>query len=100
MDEISPFAITNVVELKNGEINEIKIDPKKIGVKFNNPNSLKGQDADYNASRIIDIFTGIKNEFSEAVCLNSAAALLLVIKSINSTKRMNFQKIIWNLVKL
>ena len=77
MDEISPFAVTNVVELKNGEINEIKIDPKKIGVKFTNPDNLKGKDADYNASKIIDIFTGIKNEFSEAVCLNSAAALIV-----------------------
>ena len=35
MDEISPFAITNVVELKNNEINKFKIDPEKIGIKFN-----------------------------------------------------------------
>jgi len=27
MDEISPFAITNIIELKNNKINEIKIDP-------------------------------------------------------------------------
>ena len=80
MDEISPFAITNVVELKNGEINEIKIDPKKIGIKFNNPDNLKGQNADYNATKIIDIFSGEKNEFSEAVCLNSAAALVVCSK--------------------
>jgi len=80
MDEISPFAITNIVELKNNKINEIKIDPKKIGVKFNNTDNLKGQDADYNANKIIDIFSGIKNEFSEAVCLNSAAALIVCNK--------------------
>ena len=92
MDEISPFAITNVVELKNGEINEIKIDPKKIGVKFNNPNSLKGQDADYNASRIIDIFSGIKNEFSEAVCLNSAAALIVSNKINKFNEAYEFSK--------
>ena len=80
MDEISPFAITNIIELKNNKINEIKIDPKKIGVKFNNPDNLKGQDADYNANKIIDIFSGSKNEFSEAVCLNSAAALIVCNK--------------------
>ena len=28
MDEISPFAKTNVVELKDGKINEFTIDPK------------------------------------------------------------------------
>ena len=77
MDEISPFTITNIVELKDNKINEIKIDPKKFGVKFNNPDNLKGQDADYNASKIIDIFSGSKNEFAEAVCLNSAAALIV-----------------------
>jgi len=92
MDEISPFAITNVVELKNGEIKEIKIDPKKIGVKFNNPNNLKGQDADYNASRIIDVFTGIKNEFSEAVCLNSAAALIVSNKINKFNEAYEFSK--------
>jgi len=80
MDEISPFAITNIVKLKNNNISEIKIDPKKIGVKFNNPHNIKGQNADYNATKIIDIFSGIKNEFYEAVCLNSAAALIVCDK--------------------
>ena len=77
MDEISPFSTTNVVELKDNKINEITIDPKKIGVKFKDPENLKGQNADYNANKIIDIFSGKKNEFSEAVCLNSAAALIV-----------------------
>jgi len=80
MDEISPFATTNIVELKNNKINEIKIDPKKIGITFKNPDNLKGQNADYNATKIIDIFSGSKNEFSEAVCLNSAAALIICDK--------------------
>jgi len=77
MDEISPFSITNVIELKENEIKEIKIDPKKIGIKFNNPENLKGNDAHYNANKIIDAFSGVKNEFSEAICLNSAAALIV-----------------------
>ena len=77
MDEISPFAITNVVELKNNKINEFQIDPKKLDIKFINPENLKGKDADYNANKIIDIFSGNKNEFSEAICLNSAAALIV-----------------------
>ena len=62
MDEISPFAITNVVELKDNKINEFKIDPKKVGIKYNNINNLKGEDADYNANKIIDVISGAKNE--------------------------------------
>ena len=80
MDEISPFAITYIVELKNNKVSSITIDPKKVGVKFNNPENLKGRDADYNATKIIDIFSGTKNEFSEAVCLNSSAALIVCNK--------------------
>ena len=77
MDEISPFSTTDVVELKNDNITEFKINPKKIGIKFSNPDNLKGEDANYNASKIIDIFSGNENEFSESVCLNSAAALIV-----------------------
>ena len=80
MDEISPFAPTNIIELKNIKISEIKIDPKKIGIKYNNRDNLQGHDADFNANKIIDIFGGSKNEFFEAVCLNSAAALIVINK--------------------
>ena len=92
MDEISPFKITNVIELKDNSIREIKIDPKKIGVKFNNPDKLKGQDADYNANKIIDIFSGKKNEFSEAVCLNSSAALIICNKFNKFNDAFEFSK--------
>jgi len=92
MDEISPFETTNVIELKNNKINEIKIDPKKIGIKFNNPDKLKGQTADYNANKIIDIFSGEKSEFSEAVCLNSAAALIISNKFNKFEEAYEFSK--------
>ena len=42
--------------MKNNQIHEIKIDPKKIGIKFTNPDNLKGNDAHYNANKIIDVF--------------------------------------------
>ena len=32
LDEISPYAITNVIQLKDGQISEIKIDPNALGV--------------------------------------------------------------------
>ena len=92
MDEISPFASTNIVELKNDSITEFKIDPKEIGLKFNNPDNLKGQDPDYNANKIIDIFSGKENEFSEAVCLNSAAALIVANKYSNFLEAYKFSK--------
>ena len=92
MDEISPFTTTNIIELKNNEINEIIIDPKKIGINFHNPEKLKGNDADYNANKIIDIFSGNKNEFSEAVSLNSAAGLIVSGKYSNFEEAYNLSK--------
>ena len=77
MDEISPFSKTKVVELNNNIITEFTIDPKKLEVKANNKNNLKGKNATYNAQKIIEIYKGITNEFSEAVSLNVAAGLIV-----------------------
>ena len=92
MDEISPFALTNIIEIKDNKINEIKIDPKKVGIKFDNPDNLKGRDADYNANKIIDVFSGVKNEFAEAICLNAAAALIVCSKFIRFEEAYEFSK--------
>tara|TARA_B100000767_G_scaffold190956_1_gene178261 strand:+ start:26 stop:1021 length:996 start_codon:yes stop_codon:yes gene_type:complete len=77
MDEISPFAKTNIVELKNGEINEFIIDPKDLGINPSNKDNLKGKNADYNAEKIIEIYKGKLNAFSQSVALNVAAGLVV-----------------------
>ena len=92
MDEISPFAPTSVVELKKNEINEIKIDPIKLGIKANNPNNLLGKDPSYNAEKIIEIFSGIENEFTEAVSLNTAASLIVANQFIDFETAYKFSK--------
>jgi anthranilate phosphoribosyltransferase len=77
LDEISPYAKTNVVQLKNGEISKIIIDPKKLDVNANKFDDLLGDDAQFNANKMIDIFRGEDNDFSKAVCLNAAAGLMV-----------------------
>ena len=77
MDEISPFTKTNVVELKDGSIKEFTIDPKTLGINSTNKDNLKGKDAEYNSERIIEIFKGKNNEFSQSVSLNVAAGLIV-----------------------
>ena len=81
LDEISPYAKTNVVQLRNGEISEIIIDPKKLNIGANKFNDLLGDDAKFNASKMIDIFKGEDNDFSKAVCLNTAAGLIVTEKN-------------------
>ena len=77
MDEISPFAKTNIVELKDKDINEFTIDPKELGITSHNTNNLKGKNALYNSIKIKEIYKGEINEFSVAVALNVAAGLIV-----------------------
>ena len=82
LDEISPYAKTNVIQLKNGIISEIIIDPKSINVNAEKFENLIGDDANFNADKIIEIFKGKDNDFSKAVCLNAAAGLIVTEKFI------------------
>ena len=83
LDEISPYAKTNIVQLKNNEISELVIDPKELNVNADTFKNLIGDDANYNANKMINIFKGEDNDFSKAVCLNAAAGLIVMEKHSN-----------------
>jgi anthranilate phosphoribosyltransferase len=85
LDEISPYAKTNVIQLKDNKISEIIIDPAKLNIKADNFKNLVGDDAKFNAYKMIEIFKGEDNDFSKAVCLNTAAGLII------SEKYNNFE---------
>ena len=86
MDEISPFANTNIVELKNGSINEFAINPNSLGINLTNKKNLEGKNAAFNSEKIIEIYKGNTNEFSQSVALNAAAGLIV------SGKERNFKE--------
>ena len=77
LDEISPYAKTNVIQLKDKVISEITIDPKKLNINADKFENLIGNDAKFNANKIVNIFKGEDNDFSKAVCLNAAAGLIV-----------------------
>ena len=81
LDEISPYANTNVVELNNGQIREFVLNPNDLNIKVNDFNHIIGKDPIYNAEKIKEIFKGKDTDFSIAVCLNAAAGLLVAEKS-------------------
>jgi len=83
LDEISPYAKTNVVQLKDNKITEIVIDPIELKVNAENFKNLLGDDPKFNAVKMINIFKGDDNDFSKAVCLNAAAGLIVAEKFIN-----------------
>ncbi len=77
LDEISPYAKTNVIQLKDNKISEIIIDPKKLNINADKFENLVGDDAKFNADKMVEIFKGEDNDFSKAVCLNTAAGLIV-----------------------
>tara|TARA_A100001015_G_scaffold130221_1_gene144462 strand:- start:1531 stop:2526 length:996 start_codon:yes stop_codon:yes gene_type:complete len=107
MDEISPFAKTSVVELKDKKIKEFIIDPKTLGINCKDKESLKGKNAEYNSEKIIEIFKGKKNEFSQSVALNVAAGLIVSGKENDfktafeiATKYLNSGNVFQHLTKI
>jgi len=77
LDEISPYAKTNVIQLKDKKLSEITIDPAKLNVNAEKFENLVGDNAKFNAEKMINIFKGEDNDFSKAVCLNTAAGLIV-----------------------
>ena len=77
LDEISPYAKTHVIQLKNKKITEIIIDPNELNINPVRFKNLVGDNAKFNADKMINIFKGEDNDFSKAVCLNAAAGLIV-----------------------
>ena len=89
LDEISPYAKTNVIQLKNGKISQIIIDPIKLNIGANKFDDLLGDDAQFNAKKMLDIFKGEDNDFSKAVSLNAAAGLIVAEKHLQFNDAYN-----------
>ncbi len=92
LDEISPYAKTNVMQLKDNEITEITIDPKKLKINADKFENLIGQDAKFNADKMLGIFKGEDNDFSKATCLNAAAGLIVSGKYENYEQAYNYAR--------
>ena len=92
LDEISPYAKTNVIQLKDNKISEFLIDPNLLKVNAEKFENLIGDDAKFNANKIIEIFKGKDNDFSKAVCLNAAAGLIVSEKFLEFLDAYNFSR--------
>ncbi len=72
-DEIS-LEGENLIYTKHS--GEIKFDPTSVDLPRPINNEIIGNDAKYNAYRIIEIFNGKEDSFFNSVCINSAFGLL------------------------
>ena len=78
MDEIGISGVTYAAHLKNGNIEELVIDPTEYGIRKNLLSSIKGGDAEVNAKIIMDILQGYASDAQRDVVLLNAATALYV----------------------
>ena len=86
MDEISTEG-ENLIYSK--EYGEIIFDPNELNISRPVDSELIGNEPEYNANRIIDIFTGKRDSFYEIVCINAAFAFLLASNKEPNKKNIN-----------
>lgn len=77
LDELSVFANSHVAELRDGEITEFELDPKRHGLSHTDRAGVAGGVAHENAQRIRAILAGEAGAGRDIVILNSAAALVV-----------------------
>lgn len=76
MDEVSPLGPTRVLEVRDGEVTEWRIDPAPLGLTASDARELGGADPAANARMIEGILAGaITGGARAAVVLNAAAAI-------------------------
>lgn len=77
LDEISPLGATHVAELREGRITTRVVHPRDFGLEPVALESLRGGDAQENASMARAIFAGEKGPKRDTVLMNAAAALYI-----------------------
>tara|TARA_Y100000588_G_C13581004_1_gene638697 strand:- start:21 stop:584 length:564 start_codon:yes stop_codon:yes gene_type:complete len=76
LDEVSISDKTDVVQLKNGVIKELVIEPEEYGYEKVKLETIKGGDPKYNALELRSLLEGKEGPYKDIVLLNSAAAIL------------------------
>jgi anthranilate phosphoribosyltransferase len=78
MDEISPFADSAVIEIRNGSTKEWKITPKRYDFGAGSVDQIAGGTPAQNAATVLDVLSGKGNApATAAVVLNAAAAFFV-----------------------
>ena len=75
-DKITTSGLSTVWEVRDGEVQVHRLDPRDFGVDLVPVEALKGSDADSNADLVRRFLAGEKGPVRDAVVLNAAAGLV------------------------
>ncbi|WP_372520755.1 anthranilate phosphoribosyltransferase [Candidatus Ruminimicrobiellum ovillum] len=92
LDEISASSVTKVCEVVNGNYKTYEIEPEQFGIKKCKKEDLLGGTPQENAKITKDILSGAKGPKTDAVILNSAAAIHVAKPEISIAEGVNIAK--------
>jgi anthranilate phosphoribosyltransferase len=94
MDEVSPFGVTRVSQLDDGELREFEITPEDFGLDRSAPGAVAGADSDHNALALLDVLSGKPHLARNAFVINGAAALVVAHSAPLEQAAQQMQKIL------
>jgi anthranilate phosphoribosyltransferase len=95
LDEISTFGKTKILQLADGRVSSIELNPVELGISVRSVNELKGDDAVVNARIVRDILEGReKAARKDIVVLNAAAAIIVGQKEMSGDLIEHFKSAI------
>jgi anthranilate phosphoribosyltransferase len=81
LDELSTVAPSHVYELRDGRIDDYRVDPADLGIAPAQAADLNGSDAEANAAIINHVLSGAAGPQRDVVVLNAAAGLVAAGKA-------------------
>ena len=92
LDEISASSVTKVCEVVNGNYKTYELEPEQFGMKKCKKEDLLGGTPQENAKITREILSGVKGAKTDAVILNSAAAIHVAKPEISISDAINIAK--------
>src|SRR4029079_15756667 len=77
LDEITLTRPASVAALENGTIRTFEVSPEDAGLARSDPGSLKGGDADANATALRGVLEGKPSPYRDVALINAAAAVIV-----------------------
>ena len=77
LDELTTTGTSDVIELRDGEIDHFRVDPEALGLAPARPSELTGGDRAVNAEAVRRVLAGEPGRHRDIVVLNAAAGLVV-----------------------
>jgi anthranilate phosphoribosyltransferase len=75
LDELTTVATSAVWQVRDGKVQELEVDPRRLGIPAATHDDLRGGDATANAQVVRDLLDGAPGPVRDAVLLNAAGAI-------------------------